>query len=163
VMHKAVALFDEFPQGPLGEARLIEWAVDEARIRLNLADIDRLGCLLDRAELKPAPASELIIEPKSLESTFTYLGESLVLIEHAQDEGKAILRSRPPLLEGSQIQYYELVVDRSEGLSLTRYAYDSVACQRTPVAAPLTMHALGRLIDDLKRLAAEIKTRARSR
>jgi hypothetical protein len=46
-----------------------------------------------------------------------------------------------------------MVLDRSEGLSLVRYAYDGVRGERLTVSAPLTMSTLVRLLTDLMDLA----------
>jgi hypothetical protein len=91
-MNKALAVVDRAPQGPFEETKLLEWTVGKAHIRLKLADIDRLGCLpiwqnLSRLLVRSWTSSQ------RASSARTYLGESLVLIEHAQDVGRAILRS----------------------------------------------------------------------
>jgi hypothetical protein len=145
---------DNLPQGPCGGRSVLEWTVNETRIRLSLADLDRLGCLLEKAELKPAPGVHLHIDAADLGQRLSYLGEILAIIEHDKKEGRAVLRSSPPSTDDTHTYFFELVVDRNEGLSLARHAYDRVRQERKMVAAPLTTYALGRLIHDLKKLAS---------
>jgi hypothetical protein len=123
-------------------------------ISLRLADLDRLGCLLENAELKPAPGSRLNVDPAGLAQKLSCLGETLVIIEQEKEEGRAVLRSSPPSVDDTRIDFFELVVDRDEGLSLARYTYDRAGEGRKMIAAPLTTQALGRLMGELKMLAS---------
>ncbi len=147
-------IVDNLPQGPYGGSSVFEWTLNEMCIRLSLADLDRLGCLLEKAELKPAAGVHLDVDPAGLGQRLSYLGEILAIIEQDKKEGRAVLRSSPPSADDTCTYFFELVLDRNEGLSLARYAYDRVGRERKMMAAPLTTHALGRLIDDLKSLAS---------
>jgi len=145
----------ELPLGPYHGSSVFEWTVNKVRVRLTLADLDRLGCLLEKAEVRPATGVHLNIDPEYLGQRFGYLGEMLAIIEQERGEGRAVLRSSPPSVDNAHTYFFELVLDREEGLSLARHAYDHVRRERKMIAAPMTTDALGRLIDDLKRLAAD--------
>ncbi len=147
-------ILDELPQGPYTGSSVVEWTNDQVRISVRLADCDRLGCMLVRLDVKPAPGARLQVDPESLAQKLGYLGETLVIIEQAKDLGRAVLRSSPPEEDSTHIYFFELVVDCDEGLSLVRYAYDRARRERNTITAPLTIHLLGRLIEDLKALVA---------
>ena len=148
------SIVDSLPEGPHGGSSVLEWTVNEICIRMSLADLDRLGCLLEKVELTPAEGVHLHIDPADLGQRLSYLGETLAIIEQEQEEGRALLRSSPPLTDETHTYFFELVLDRNEGLSLTRHAYDRVTQEQKMIDAPLTTYALGRLIHDLKKLAS---------
>jgi hypothetical protein len=151
---RANGVVDDLPQGPYPGSSVFEWTVNGMCISLRLADLDRLGCLLENAGLKPASGVRLNVDPASLAQKFSYLGERLVIVEQEKEEGRAILRSNPPSMDAAGIYFFEMVVDRDEGLSLARYVYDRLGEGRKMIAAPLTTHALGRLIGELRTLAS---------
>jgi hypothetical protein len=136
--------------GPDGE---IQAMVGGLQVRLKLADWDRLGCLLERLEITHARGGTLGLDPARIEAKVTYLGEPLAVIEAEEDGGKTILRSAPPRRDGEEVCFFEMVLDRSEGLSLVRYAYDRLRKERLTVPAPLTISTLDRLLTDLVELA----------
>jgi hypothetical protein len=136
--------------GPAGE---IQALVGDLQVRLQLADWDRLGCLLERLEIKHAQGDSLGLDPARIAGKVTYLGEALAVIEAEVNGKKAILRSAPPRTEGELVCFFEMVLDRSEGLSLVRYAYDRLRKERLTVPAPLTISTLDRLLTDLVDLA----------
>jgi hypothetical protein len=135
---------------PGGETQAV---VGDLRVRLKLADWDRLGCLLERLEIKHAQGGPLGLDPARIEGKVTYLGEALAVIEAEEDGKKAILRSAPPRRDGEVVCFFEMVLDRLEGLSLVRYAYDRVRGERLIVPAPLSISTLDRLLTDLIDLA----------
>jgi hypothetical protein len=136
--------------GPAGE---IQAMVGDLQVRLKLSDRDRLGCLLERLEIKHAQGNPLGLDPARIEGKVTYLGEALAVIEAEENGKKAILRSAPPRTDGELVSFFEMILDRSEGLSLVRYAYDRVRGERLTVPAPLTISTLDRLLTDLVDLA----------
>jgi|OpeIllAssembly_1097287.scaffolds.fasta_scaffold854814_1 hypothetical protein len=150
------AFADRLPQGPYNGSREVEWTVNGMHISLRLADLDRLGCLLEKVVLKPTAHSPLDFDPASLGQRFRYLGETLAIIEQENEEGRVILRSSPPSEDVTHIYFFELVVDRNEGLSLARYAYNRGDPERKMISAPLTTHALGCLVGDLERFAVGV-------
>ena len=125
----------------------------DLQVRLKLADRDRLGCLLERLEIKHSQGDPLGLDPARIAGKVTYLGEALAVIETEENGKKAILRSAPPRTDGEVICFFEMVLDRSEGLSLVRYAYDRIRGERLTVPAPLTISTLDRLLTDLVELA----------
>ena len=127
--------------------------VDGLQVRLKLADWDRLGCLLERLEIKHARGDSLGLDPACIAEKVTYLGEALAVIEAEEDGKKTILRSAPPRKDGELVCFFEMVLDRSEGLSMVRYANDRVRGERLTVPAPLTISTLDRLLTDLMALA----------
>ena len=135
---------------PAGE---IHAMVGDLQVRMKLADRDRLGCLLERLEIKHARGNPLGLDPTRIAGRVTYLGEALAVIETEENGKKAILRSAPPRTDGEAVCFFEMVLDRSEGLSLVRYAYDRVRKERLTVPAPLTISTLDRLLTDLIGLA----------
>ena len=145
---------DNIPQGPYDGSLVFEWTVNEMSIKLSLSDLDRLGCLFERAELKPDAGVQMNIDPAVLGQRLSYLGETLAIIEQDMAGGRTVLRSSPPSADDTYTYFFELVLDRNEGLSLARHAYDRIGRERKMIAAPLTTHALGLLIGDLKRLAS---------
>jgi hypothetical protein len=121
-------------------------------VAVRLADWDRLGCLLEEIRLQANGGTPFQPDPSSFVERITYLGETLQVIEAEDGRGHAILRSASPLRSDKTISYFEMTVDREEGLSLARYAYDRVRQERSIVAAPLTRETLERLLFDLPAL-----------
>lgn len=142
-------ILEDLP-GPDGE---IQAMVGGLQVGLKLADRDRLGCLLGGLEIKHAQGGPLGLDPVRIAQKVTYLGEALAVIEAEEDGKKAILRSAPPRRDGEIVSFFEMVLDRAEGLSLVRYAYDRLRGERLIVPAPLTISTLDRLLTDLMALA----------
>ena len=148
-MKPAEHIISQIPRVLSGPAGEIQAMVGDLQVRLKLADRDRLGCLLEKLEIKHAQGNPLGLDPTRIAGKVTYLGEALAVIEVEGSGKKAILRSAPPRKDGELISFFEMVLDRSEGLSLVRYAYDGVRGERLTVSAPLTMSTLVRLLTDL--------------
>ncbi len=153
-MTRAQQIRTQLDQAPRGEGGVIQVGEGDVEVHLRLADWDRLGCLLERVELRHSRGLPLRITPAAVAETVTYLGEALRVIETEEATGRTILRSAPPSRWEGNIAFFELLLDRAQGLSLTRYAYDRQREERQAIPAPLTRHALERLVDDLLALAA---------
>jgi hypothetical protein len=125
------------------------------QVRVQLADWDRLGCLLERLEIRPTDGCSLKIDPLSIEKEIHYLGEPLKIIEMEKSQGKALLRSFPPRRENGTVHFFELVIDPQEGLSLNRLSYDRTLGSRTQTPVSLTRETLERLLADLLSLASK--------
>jgi hypothetical protein len=125
------------------------------QVRVQLADWDRLGCLLERVEVRPTQGSFMKIDPLRIEQEICYLGEPLKIIELEKYQGRALLRSFPPRRENGTVQFFELVIDPGEGLSLNRLSYDRSLGARTQTPIPLTRETLDRLLADLVGLASK--------
>ncbi len=125
------------------------------QVRVQLADWDRLGCLLEKLEIQPTQCCSLKIDPLWIEQEIRYLGEPLKIIELEKYQGRALLRSFPPRRENGTVHFFELIIDPREGLSLNRLSYDRSLGSRTQTPIPLTRETLERLLEDLVNLASE--------
>lgn len=148
-------IYDQLRKIPSGQGGIVRILRAGIRVELQLADWDRLGCLIKRFRLEPTDGRSLELDPAHIERQVTYLGENLRVIEREEKGGKTILRSTCPRNEGETISFFEMVVDREEGLSLVRYAYDRLHAERTAVPVFLTRETLERLIDDLVGMVRE--------
>ena len=148
-MGNAEHIIKQLQNGPSGQAGEILAVDGDLQVRLQLADWDRLGCLIEKLEIKCSNGHPLKIDPVRIEKEMTYLGEPLRIIELEKYFGKAILRSFPPRMENGTTSFFEMVLDGSEGLSITRVAYDPALRQRSPISAPFTRDTLERLLRDL--------------
>ncbi len=144
----------QLEQGPAGGGGAILVGDRDIEVRLRLADWDRLGCLLERLELSHARGLPLQIAPAAIADMITYLGETLRVIETEEARGRALLRSARPTVRGGKPEYFEVILDPTPGLTLSRHAYDSERGERVAIPAPLTRQALERLVEDLLVLAA---------
>lgn len=152
-MAQAEHIISQLQKGPLGEAGEILAEDEDLKVRVQLADWDRLGCRLEKLEMKDTQGHSLKLDPLRLEKELTYLGEPLHIVELEKHRGKAILRSFPPRRENGTVSFFEMVLD-GPGLSLTRLAYDRNLGQRAPVAVSFTRDTLERLLADLVNLAS---------
>jgi hypothetical protein len=146
---------DQLGKAPPEQIGAIQAVEDEVLVHLKLADWDRLGCILERVELKNTHGNALGLDPFRIEEKVTYLGETLRVIETEKERGRHILRSASPRKDEEVISFFEMVLDENEGLSLVRYAYDRRLGERAPVPTTLTRDCLKRLLDDLIELFQE--------
>jgi hypothetical protein len=140
---------NQLQRAPCDQAVKILASDEKLRVEVKLEDSGRLGCLLDRLNLEHTEDGHVMIDPVQIEGKITYLGERLEVIETEARQGRTILRSSPPRVEGEVISFFEMVVDGFKKLSLKRYEYDPKIGERMPVPAPLTRDTLERLINDL--------------
>jgi hypothetical protein len=154
-MARAENIINELLKGPFGQPREVLAQDGDLEVRVQLADWDRLGCRLEKLEMKDTRSHSLKLDPIRLEKELTYLGEPLRIVELEKHHGKAILRSFPPRRENGTVSFFEMALDGPEGLSLTRLAYDRVLGQRSPVPVCLTRDTLERLLADLVDLASD--------
>ena len=145
-------IIDQIKKGPAGESGEIHAGDSDLRLHIKLADWDRLGCLVERVEMKQS--RPLRLDPDRISREVSYLGEALRVIERDEKNKKFILRSDVPLQEGDRIFFYEMAIDIADGLSLVRFAYDRELGERVPVPASLTRDTLERLLTNLVRLAS---------
>ncbi len=131
-------------------------AVDEdLQILVKLADSDRLGVLLEKLEMKATNGHELKVDAARVEKELTYLGEPLRIVELEKFFGRAVIRSYPPRMENGTVSFFEMTLDRSEGLSFTRLCYDRSRATRSPIPACFSRETLERLLSDLVSLVRE--------
>ncbi len=141
---------DAWPSGRAGDIRVVDGGLEAL---LTVSDWDRLGCLLDSVALRRAGGAPLALSAHRVAATITYLGEPIQVVEVARNDDKALLRSAPPCVDQEEASFFEVVLDRSRGLSLTRHAAHRQSGERRKVPAALTRHAVARLLADLMDLA----------
>ena len=124
-------------------------------VGVKLTDWDRLGCLLTRLDLKHTDGRPFTLDPARIEEEITYLGERLKVIETEQRQGRTILRSALPRNDQTLISFFEMTLDRDDGVSMIRWAYNRTAGERVSTPAPLTRDSLERLLADLIELIQE--------
>jgi hypothetical protein len=148
-------IMEQVRKGPWEPNKQILASDGSLQVRVQLADCDRLGCLLERLEIRATHGCSLNIDPLWIEKEIQYLGEPLKIIEMEKSQGKALLRSFPPRRENGTVHFFELVIDPREGLSLNRLSYDRTLGSRTQTPVPLTRETLERLLADLVSLASK--------
>ena len=122
------------------------------RLRLRIADADRLGVLLDEAELTREGAgnpADIEKQAKGLLDELRSLGERLALLEIESERGRAILRSASPLLLPEAIEYDEAELEGGRRVVLRRYRFDRSSGRRRAVSSNLGSAALPRLAREL--------------
>jgi hypothetical protein len=145
-------IIDQIKKGPPAEGGAIHASDGDLRLYIKLADWDRLGCLVERVEMKGNRPMRL--DADRIAQEVTYLGEGLRVIERDEEGKKTILRSHAPLKEGDRISFYEMTLDSTAGFSLVRFAYDRESGKRFSIPASLTRDALERLVANLVRLSS---------
>lgn len=155
MMASAEKIIYQLQKGLSGPSNEILVSDGDLQVRVQLADWDRLGCLLEKLEIKLPNGHALNLDPVWIEKELTYLGEPLKIIELEKYKGQAILRSFPPRTEGEVISFFELVLDQFEGLSLIRYGYDRRHGVRAAIPTPLTRDSLERLLADLVNITSK--------
>jgi hypothetical protein len=154
-MARAEQIISQIQKESAGQVKEVLAVDGDLQVRVKLADSDRLGCLLEKLEMKGTNGHELNLDPARVEKEVTYLGEPLRIIELEKFFGRAILRSFPPRMENGTVSFFEMTLDRSEGLSLTRLSYDRSRGERSLIPAPFTRETLERLLTDLVYLIRE--------
>ena len=148
-------IINQLQKGLTGQTGEILAVDGDLQVRVQLADWDRLGCLLEKLEMKCTNGRPFKLNPVRIEKEMTYLGEPLRIIELERYFGKAILRSSPPRMENGTISFFEMILNDAEGLSLTRLAYDRTVGKRSTIPIPFTRDMLERLLADLVYLVSE--------
>ena len=141
-----VKQLQDWPAGQAGEFLVSD---GELQVSVKMADSDRLGCLMERLEMKGTSGHPLNLDPLRVEKELTYLGEALKIVELEKHRGKALLRSFPPRRENGTVLFFELTIDRNEGLSLHRLSYDHALGTRSHTPVAVTRETLERLLADL--------------
>jgi hypothetical protein len=148
-------MMEQLQKAPPDQAADIRVSDETLRVNLKLADWGRLGCLLTRLDMEHVREGQLKIDPVRISKKITYLEERLEIIESEGGMGRTILRSSPPRTDGGMIGFYEMVLDRATGFSLTRFRYEHETGGRSPIPASLSRETLERLLGDLISMAQE--------
>jgi hypothetical protein len=129
----------------------------DQELSIDLVALDSLACAFERlalgnAKLAGASVDRLKRVAENLSARITYLLEPVQPIEVDPEQCVVQLRSVPPQKEDDKTSYYELLVQRTGEISLTRY--ESVVGQgRAPIAAQVTREVLSRLVEDFAAVA----------
>jgi len=129
----------------------------DQELSIDLVALDSLACAFERLALRStklagASVDKLKRVAENLSARITYLLEPVQPIEVDPEQCVVQLRSVPPQKEDDKTSYYELLVQRSGEISLTRY--ESAAGQgRVPIAAQVTREVLSRLVEDFAAVA----------
>lgn len=139
-------------------ARTLSVIREQQQAVLEFADHDRYSLALRELRLcLPARAAGDIGDylrerTAELVQRLSYLEEPLAVWELDRNEGAAQLRSHPPLREGEQITYWEVLLrinTETERISLARYQWQAGTPDRTLLIYPVTFALLARLTDSL--------------
>lgn len=130
----------------------------DQELTIELVALDSLACAFERLamdsqKLAGAPVDRLKRVAENLSARITYLLEPVQPIEVDPEQCVVQLRSVPPQKEDDKTSYYELLVQRSGEISLTRYE-SAVGQGRVPVAAQVTREVLTRLVEDFSAAAS---------
>ena len=110
------------------------------KMRADLIDFDRLGCIFHQITLQDGGVGSLSILDANRRLEFlsrqivekiTYLLEDLALVEWDKESSTLLMRSQPPESNSRYICYYELLLSQGPYLVLTRYRYDCEASCRS--------------------------------
>ncbi len=106
----------------------------------------------------PEPLSEAAFAAllNELERRITYLGEPLALVESDQVQRKALLRSRPPLMEGEEVAFFQLTVSPEIRVVLHRMRNRNRKTEKIPFV--LSYSVLERLVNDVVEIVGGIET-----
>ncbi len=127
------------------------------QLAVDLVALDSLACAFERLALSSAALSGASVDrlkkaAEALSARITYLLEPVQPIEVDPEQCTVQLRSVPPQKDDDKTKYYELLVQRSGEISLTRYEH--VAGQgRTMIPAQVTREVLSRLVEDFAAVA----------
>ncbi len=124
------------------------------RVRLDLTASGPVGLAFDVLSFSAPPSPERSTEAlrawaDRLSARVTYLMEPLVVVELDPVAGEAELRSHAPTARGEMKSYYEIRLNKSGVLGLSRVVFDEATRRRRPAPCQLTREVLERLTDDL--------------
>jgi hypothetical protein len=146
-------IMDQLGKWPAGQGGEFRAAEGDLQVRVKMSEAGRMGCLLETLELKSTSGS-FSVDPIRIEKEVNYLAEPLKIVELKKYQGRAILRSFPPRTVNGTVSFFEMVIDRSDGLSLGRLAYNRNLGTRSQTSALLPRDTLERLLADLVSLAS---------
>lgn len=150
---KLAAALDTSPDpGPL--PRQVAAEDGGRRVRLELTALGPVGLAFDALEFSagggPARAAEALRAwADRLAARVTYLMEPLIVLELDPVAGEAELRSQSPTARGELKAYYEVRLNTSGTLRLSRVVFDDATRRRRPAPCQMTIEVLERLTDDL--------------
>ena len=147
-------IMDQLGKCPAGQGGEFRAAEGDLQVRVKMSQADCPAFRLVTLELK-STSGLLSLDPIRVEKEVNYLAEPLKIVELKKHQGSAILRSFPPRTENGTVSFFEMVIDRTDGLSLGRLAYNRNLRTRSQTPALLTRDTLERLLSDLLSLASK--------
>lgn len=136
------------------QARPTKVALREGPIRVEaeISAYDTLGVAVHALTMWGNNDASLQTLAKTISERVTYLWEPLALIERDLEHQTAQMRSAPPLVEETAIEFYEGELSRQDGtlrMRLVRYRQENGERRRTGETIKLTHEAFRRLVDDM--------------
>lgn len=124
---------------------------------LEFFDYDRYSAALRAIQLGGAAPTEgdaytyLSARAAEVARRLSYLEEPLAVWELDGGEGRAELRSLPPLREGEEVSYWEVALwaGARPGARIARYRWAPGQAEREVIAYPATFALTARIIDSL--------------
>ncbi|HMO56554.1 MAG TPA: hypothetical protein PKA05_15635 [Roseiflexaceae bacterium] len=127
-------------------------AAPAAQATLTFADQDRYSVTFRTLEVSHGSGSGTVAaQAAALTQRLAFLEEPLTLIEQSADEQTAQVRSYPPLREGDERWYWEVVLQGGNRPSavIGRYHWAPGMAEREAVAYPATFSLVSRIADAL--------------
>ena len=143
---------------PLSFEQPLAMGVQEGSVRVEaeVCALDSLGIALrGLTAWGDAQGMALHTLAETIAERITYLPERLAPIERDLERGVVQMRSAPPLVENSSVEYYEITLTRSADqtrMHLARYRREDGQRRRRSVPIVLTHGLFQRLADDLAAL-----------
>lgn len=134
------------------ETEFVKTRNGEFHTIVHFSDQDRIGCLLDKVEIKPFNDTRLLVDPSHVSKALAHLDGGLAIVEAEGPGRRAVLKSALPRTTGSTIQFFELVIDPRNGMVLHRCVLDYGSGERGTVPFAMTRENLDSLLDDFKKL-----------
>ena len=148
-LDRTLALWQPFQN----DERQLEVEADGKHLVCTLVALDSLACaftslVLRSDRLAGASIDRLKAIAGNLSKRLTYLLEPIAPIETDIDRCMVQMRSTPPHKLSDHVDYYELLVNRSGELALSRYSRPTGSIQRIAIPAQVTREVLIRLAGD---------------
>ncbi len=139
--------------------KVVGVSTGSADVRIELADLDRFSVALCELAMT-CRAVPVIDDARAWLSdhaaatirSLGFLEEPLAVWELDGDEGMAQLRSSPPLREGDDVTYWEVVIRCNErpSAAIARYHWAPGLPERERVIYPATFAQIGRMVAALE-------------
>ena len=145
---------NQLPPGAAGvRPRSVGIDVEGGRLECEVGHVDAVGCSVDRLKmrtdrLRQSGPEQLRRVSERLADRAKYLLEPISPIESDAEGGQVRMRSDPPTRDDEGIKYYEVDINRGDGIVFSRFQARPGE-ERENIPAHLTREALGRLADDI--------------
>jgi hypothetical protein len=150
----AIRQVEKLPEAGQDSGSMIEEKNDSFRLYVEIEDSDKFSFVIKtlsvaRLQAPPnMPRTELLLrQAGEIERRISYLLEGFRLVEVDEFNVLAQVRSVTPYQKNGEMFYYELLLQRGNSVTLTRYRKS--AEKREPVPFHLTPETFERLVDDL--------------